>query len=156
MPDQQLEIRIGMDLACRTYLYDLLHSVFGGNCSAEFVAKLFGAQTREMLARETAMLSDEGLSLDAGCALSKVDRSLGDCAKEVLMCLDGYGEVQTMDAEQKPMRFSKGETLFLPAGLGRCLVVGDAELIKVRCLVRIYYVRLFSSRLWSLRSYFCT
>lgn len=35
--------------------------------------------------------------------------------------------------EQKPMRFSKGETLFLPAGLGRCLVVGDAELIKVRC-----------------------
>lgn len=26
------------------------------------------------------------------------------------------------------MRFSKGETLFLPAGLGRCLVVGDAEL----------------------------
>ena len=49
------------------------------------------------------------------------------------MCLNGYGEVQTMDAEQKPMRFCKGETLFLPAGLGRCLAVGDAELIKVRC-----------------------
>lgn len=49
------------------------------------------------------------------------------------MCLDGYGEVQTMDAEQKPMRFSKGETLFLPAGLGRCLVVGETELLKVRC-----------------------
>ena len=49
------------------------------------------------------------------------------------MCLNGYGEVQTMDAEQKPMRFSKGETMFLPARLGRCLVVGDAELIKVRC-----------------------
>lgn len=44
-----------------------------------------------------------------------------------------YGEVQTMDAEQKPMRFSKGETMFLPAGLGRCLVVGDAELLKIRC-----------------------
>ena len=28
---------------------------------------------------------------------------------------------------------SKGETLFVPAGLGRWLVVGDAELIKVRC-----------------------
>lgn len=37
------------------------------------------------------------------------------------------------DVRQKPMQFSKGETLFLPAGLGRCLVVGDAELIKVRC-----------------------
>ena len=52
---------------------------------------------------------------------------------QVLMCLDGYGQVETMDADQKPMRFCKGETLFLPAGLGRCLVVGDAELIKVRC-----------------------
>ena len=51
----------------------------------------------------------------------------------VLMCLDGYGQVETMDADQKPMRFCKGETLFLPAELGRCLVVGDAELIKVRC-----------------------
>lgn len=35
-----------------------------------------------------------------------------DTSFQVLMCLDGYGEVQTMDAEQKPMRFSKGETLF--------------------------------------------
>ena len=32
---------------------------------------------------------------------------------QLLMCLNGYGEVQTMDADQKPMRFSKGETLFL-------------------------------------------
>lgn len=59
--------------------------------------------------------------------------SVMDTSFQVLMCLDGYGEVQTMDAEQKPMRFSKGETLFLPAGLGRCLVVGDAELLKIRC-----------------------
>ena len=96
MPDQQLEIRIGMDLACRTYLYDLLHYVFGGNCSSEFVAKLFGSQTREMFAREAAALSDEGLSLDAGRALSKIGRSLGDCAKEALMCLD---EHQNMSAD---------------------------------------------------------
>ncbi|MGN0169691.1 MAG: mannose-6-phosphate isomerase, class I [Lachnospiraceae bacterium] len=52
---------------------------------------------------------------------------------QVLMCLDGYGQVEVMDAEQKPMQFSKGETMFLPAGIGRCLVVGNAELIKVRC-----------------------
>lgn len=56
-----------------------------------------------------------------------------DTSFQVLTCLNGYGEVQTMDAEQKPMRFSKGETLFLSAGLGRCLVVGEEELIKVRC-----------------------
>mgnify|MGYP004670378905 CR=1 FL=1 len=90
MPDQQLEIRIGMDRACRTYLYDLLHSVFGGNCSTVFVAKLFSAQTREMFAREAATLSDEGLSLDAGRTLNKIDRFLGDCAKEALMCLDEH------------------------------------------------------------------
>lgn len=52
---------------------------------------------------------------------------------QVLMCLDGYGEVQTMDSELKPVRFSKGETLFLPAGLGKCLIIGDVEVIKVRC-----------------------
>lgn len=59
--------------------------------------------------------------------------SVMDTSFQVLMCLDGYGEVQTMDVEQKPMRVCKGETLFLPAGLGRCLVIGDTELIKVRC-----------------------
>ena len=52
---------------------------------------------------------------------------------QVLMCLDGYGQVETMDADQKPMRFCKGETLFLPAELGRCLVVGDATVLKIRC-----------------------
>lgn len=52
---------------------------------------------------------------------------------QVLMCLNGYGEVQTMDADQKPMRFGKGDTLFVPAGMGRCLVIGDTELLKIRC-----------------------
>ena len=56
-----------------------------------------------------------------------------DTLFQILMCLSGYGEVQTMDAEQKSMRVSKCETLFLPLGLSRHLVVGDAELIKVRC-----------------------
>lgn len=50
---------------------------------------------------------------------------------QALMCLSGDGEVQTMDAEQKPMRFNRGETLFLPAGLGRYLVIGYAELLKI-------------------------
>lgn len=45
---------------------------------------------------------------------------------QVLMCMDGYGQVETMDADHKPMRFCKGETLFLPADIGRCLVVRDA------------------------------
>lgn len=82
---------------------------------------------RELLCR-CKYFETERIQVTKGFAFSVMDASF-----QVLMCLDGYGEVQTMDAEKKPMRFSKGETLFLPAGLGRCLVVGDAELIKVRC-----------------------
>ncbi len=67
----------------------------------------------------------EKIQVTKGVTFSVLETSF-----QVLMCLDGYGEVRTMDAERKPMRFSKGETLFLPAGLGRCLVVADAELLK--------------------------
>lgn len=52
---------------------------------------------------------------------------------QVLMCLEGIGQVETMDATQKPVRFMKGETLFLPAGIGRCMVVGDTSILKIRC-----------------------
>lgn len=37
------------------------------------------------------------------------------------------------DVRQRPLRFSKGETLFLPAGIGRCLVWGDTTPLKIRC-----------------------
>lgn len=52
---------------------------------------------------------------------------------QVLVCLDGYGKIETMDAELKSMRFLKGETLFLPAEMGRCLLIGEATLLKIRC-----------------------
>ncbi len=54
----------------------------------------------------------EKIRVTKGFAFSVMDTSF-----QVLMCLDGYGEVQTMDADQKPMRFSKGETLFCLQGL---------------------------------------
>lgn len=91
------------------------------------MVKHYPGCSREILCR-CKYFETEKIQVTKGFAFSVMDTSF-----QVLMCLDGYGEVQTMDAEQKPMRFSKGETLFLPAGLGRCLVVGDAELIKVRC-----------------------
>ena len=59
--------------------------------------------------------------------------SVMDSSFQVIMCLDGCGQVETMDSERKPVRFCKGETLFLPAGLGRCLVVGDVTVLKIRC-----------------------
>ena len=91
------------------------------------MVKYYSGCSRELLCR-CKYFETERIQVTKGFAFSVMDASF-----QVLMCLNGYGEVQTMDAEQKPMRFSKGETLFLPAGLGRCLVVGDAELIKVRC-----------------------
>ena len=91
------------------------------------MVKYYSGCSRELLCR-CKYFETERIQVTKGFAFSVMDTSF-----QVLMCLDGYGEVQTMDAEQKPMRFSKGETLFLPAGLRRCLVVGDAELIKVRC-----------------------
>lgn len=57
-----------------------------------------------------------------------------DSSFQVLMCLDGYGQIEAMDdAVQKPERFMKGETMFLPARIGRCLVIGETELLKIRC-----------------------
>ena len=56
-----------------------------------------------------------------------------DSSFQVLMCLSGYGQVEAMDdTAQKPMRFMKGETMFLPAGIGRCFVIGETMLLKIR------------------------
>jgi mannose-6-phosphate isomerase len=83
--------------------------------------------SREVLCR-CKYFEVERIQLTKGFSFSVVENSF-----QVLMCLDGYGQVETMDAEQKPMRFCKGETLFLPAGIGRCIMLGDTEVLKIRC-----------------------
>lgn len=83
--------------------------------------------SRELLCR-CKYFETERIQVSKGFSFSVREESF-----QVLMCLDGYGQVETMDAEQKPMRFSKGETMFLPAGIGRCLVIGDATVLKIRC-----------------------
>ena len=50
---------------------------------------------------------------------------------QVLLCLDGDGGLETFEY-RKPLRFKKGDCIFLPAGLGRCFVVGECEFLKVR------------------------
>lgn len=59
--------------------------------------------------------------------------SVTDSSFQVLMCFDGYGQIKTMDAKMKPLRFVKGETMFLPAGIGKCLIMGVAIMLKIRC-----------------------
>lgn len=82
---------------------------------------------RELLCR-CKYFETERIQVRRDCAFSVMDASF-----QVLMCLNGHGKIQALDARQQPMPFQKGETLFLPARLGRCLAVGDVELIKVRC-----------------------
>lgn len=66
------------------------------------MVKYYPGCSREILCR-CKYFETEKIQVTKGFAFSVMDTSF-----QVLMCLDGYGEVQTMDAEQKPMCFSKG------------------------------------------------
>lgn len=91
------------------------------------MVKYYPGSSRELLSR-CKYFETERVQVTKGFTFSVMNNSF-----QVLMCLDGSGQVETMDAERKPVRFCKGETLFLPAGIGRCLVLGDASLLKIRC-----------------------
>lgn len=91
------------------------------------MVKYYPGSSRELLCR-CKYFETERIQVAKGFTFSVMNNSF-----QVLMCLDGGGHVETMDAERKPVRFCKGETLFLPAGIGRCLVLGDASLLKIRC-----------------------
>lgn len=91
------------------------------------IIKYYPGCSRELLCR-CKYFEVERIQMTKAFSFSVLDESF-----QVIMCLDGEGQIETMDADQKPMRFCKGETIFLPAGIGRCLVVGEAEVIKVRC-----------------------
>lgn len=91
------------------------------------MVKYYPGSSRELLCR-CKYFETERIQVTKGFTFSVMNNSF-----QVLMCLDGSGQVETMDAERKPVRFCKGETLFLPAGIGRCLVLGDASLLKIRC-----------------------
>lgn len=91
------------------------------------MVKHYPGCSRELLCR-CKYFETERIQVTKGFSFSVRGESF-----QVLMCLDGCGQVETMDAEQRPMRFSKGESLFLPAGIGRCLVIGDATVLKIRC-----------------------
>lgn len=83
--------------------------------------------SRELLCR-CKYFEVEKIQVTKGFSFSVMEQSF-----QVLMCLDGCGQIETMDARLKPIRFIKGETIFLPAGIGRCLVIGDSAMLKIRC-----------------------
>lgn len=49
------------------------------------------------------------------------------------MCLESFGQIEIMDEYLRPLRFMKGKTVFLPVKIGRCMVTGDATVLKSRC-----------------------
>jgi mannose-6-phosphate isomerase len=91
------------------------------------MVKFYLGCSRELLCR-CKYFKTEHIQVTKGFSFSVKEDSF-----QIIMCLDGYGQVETMDADYKPVRFCKGETIFLPAGIGRCLVVGDATVLKIRC-----------------------
>lgn len=65
------------------------------------------------------------------CISSDFFFSVLDSSFQVLLCLDGDGYIKTDGCQL--VEFGRGECIFLPAGIGRCQVVGKAEMLKVRC-----------------------
>lgn len=57
--------------------------------------------------------------------------SVLDTSFQVLMCLDGEATIKVKDKDDE-MSFSKGETLFIPADIGRCVIEGKTEFLKIR------------------------
>lgn len=97
------------------------------------MVKYYSGCSRELLCR-CKYFETERIQVTRGFAFSVMDTSF-----QLLMCLNGYGEVQTMNTDQKPMRFSKGETLF--AGL----YASFASIVAVRLIF-------FSARYFSIYS----
>ena len=89
------------------------------------MVKYYPGCSRELLCR-CKYFETERIQVTKGFSFSVREESF-----QVLMCLDGYGQVE-VDGD-KPVRFTKGETVFLPAGLGRCLIIGDTTILKIRC-----------------------
>lgn len=89
------------------------------------MVKYYPGCSRELLCR-CKYFETERIQVTKGFSFSVMENSF-----QVLMCLDGYGQVE-VDGD-KPVRFSKGETVFLPAGIGRCLIIGDTSVLKIRC-----------------------
>ncbi len=50
---------------------------------------------------------------------------------QILLCVEGGGGLETPE-ERRPVRFKKGDCLFLPADIGRCYVLGETTLLKIR------------------------
>ena len=90
-----------------------------------YVRYFYGC-SREMLCR-CKYFETEKIQVTKGFSFSVMKNSF-----QVLLCTNGEGGLET-DGSNRPLRFQKGSCIFLPAGLGRCHVIGECDLLKIRC-----------------------
>ena len=83
--------------------------------------------SREILCRCKYFVT-ERIQVRTGFSFSVLESSF-----QVLLCLEGDGQIEIGDGLTKPIRFQKGNCVFLPAGLGRCFILGNTVLLKTRC-----------------------
>lgn len=90
------------------------------------LVQYFYGCSREILCR-CKYFETERIRVSKAFSFSVMEQSF-----QVLLCIHGEGGLET-DTEDKPLRFKKGNCIFLPADLGRCHVIGACDLLKVRC-----------------------
>ena len=90
------------------------------------MVRYFFGCAREILCR-CEYFEVERIQVTKGFSFSVLETSF-----QVMLCIDGNGGLET-DETNRPIRFDKGGCIFLPAGLGRCHVIGECTLLKVRC-----------------------
>ena len=81
--------------------------------------------SREVLGR-CRYFETERIQVSMGFSFTVTDGSY-----QVLLCIDGRGGLET-EGGRRPLRFAKGDCVFIPAGTGRCHVLGNTTLLKVR------------------------
>lgn len=80
---------------------------------------------REVLCR-CKYFETERIQVRSECSFSVLDTSF-----QVLLCLEGEAIITAPNGDK--ISFCKGECMFIPAGIGRCLIEGACEVLKVRC-----------------------
>lgn len=81
---------------------------------------------REILCR-CMYFETERIVINLGFSFTVMDASF-----QVLLCIHGDVGI-TAEGNHKPFRFKKGDCIFFPAGRGRCHVLGNFEMLKIRC-----------------------
>lgn len=81
--------------------------------------------SREILGR-CAYFEVERIQVSKGLSFEVSENSY-----QILLCVDGDGGLEAPD-ERRPLRFKKGDCIFLPASLGRCHILGTTTLLKIR------------------------